>query len=137
MEYGSSMNRNLWYGFLEAGDKSSPVVIDIGLTTDNVDTVYVFNQNRNKILEYKREIIDSKLRELNTSETELIKVLTAAYEQVLETFLPKSVKTPAVNYGEGHTATVSKAHTEDEAIREDDYQDYGDFEEEREEEDIN
>ena len=121
------MNRNLWYGFLEAGEKSSPVVIDIGLTTKKADTVYVFNQNRNKILEYKRDIIDSKLRELNADESGLINTLTAAYEQIREAFLPTHIKSPPLNYADGQGSTaITATHADDDAIVEGDYDDFND-----------
>ena len=127
------MNRNLWYGVLEAGEKSSPVVIDIGLTTKKADTVYVFNQSRNKILEYKRDIIDSKLRELSADESELINTLTAAYEQIREAFLPTHIKSPPLSYADDRgKAAITAIHADDDAIIEDDYEDFNDGADEEE-----
>ena len=130
------MNRNLWYGFLDAGVRSSPVIIDLALTTDKPDTVYVFNHNRNKILEYKRDIIDSKLREFNADETALISVLTAAYEQAREAFFPKYIKTPPLDFSLDQGAANHKARTDDDPLGEDNYSDFNDFDV-AEEEDAN
>lgn len=77
---GSSKNKGpLWYGYLEAGDKSTAVIRDERLDTGNRKTTYVFNLARNEILEYTREIVEPKLRELKPSEAKLIDALDAAY----------------------------------------------------------
>ncbi len=77
---GSSKNKDpLWYGYLEAGDKSTAVIRDERLDTGNRKTTYVFNLARNEILEYTREIVEPKLRELKPSEAKLIAALDAAY----------------------------------------------------------
>lgn len=69
----------LWYGYLEAGDKSTPVVFDRRLDTGNPETVYLFNLERDTIVPYKRAIVDAKLRELGAHETGLIGRLKSAY----------------------------------------------------------
>ena len=61
-------NNNIWYGFLEAGEKSSPVVRDLSLETDNAKTVYLYNFTRGIFLEYSREIVEPKLRALKTGD---------------------------------------------------------------------
>ncbi|HSN56161.1 MAG TPA: hypothetical protein VLT32_15930 [Candidatus Sulfomarinibacteraceae bacterium] len=41
----------LWFGFLEAGSKGSPVVREDGMETGNRDTIYLYNFLKGKILE--------------------------------------------------------------------------------------
>ena len=62
MSASSKRKKNLWYGYLEAGANSSPVIRDDGLNTGNPKTVYLFNLARGCILEYSREIVEPKLR---------------------------------------------------------------------------
>jgi hypothetical protein len=57
-------NNSIWYGFLEAGEKSSPVVRDLSLETDNAKTVFLYNFARGIFLEYALEIVEPKLRAL-------------------------------------------------------------------------
>lgn len=65
------MSKNsIWYGYLEAGDKSSAVVMDERLETGNPDTIYLFNLARKEIIQYSRNIAQPKLRELREDETE-------------------------------------------------------------------
>ena len=82
----------LWYGFLEAGDRSSPVAKDPKLTTGNPDTVYMYNLQRNEIIEYKRAIAEPKLRELKTNEGEALKELKAAFAKALKEFTPRRAR---------------------------------------------
>lgn len=80
----------LWFGYLEAGDKSSPVVIDPMLDTGNPKTVYMYNLNANKITEYKREIAEPKLRALNDKETTLTQDLQQGYAVARKGFAPRN-----------------------------------------------
>jgi hypothetical protein len=91
-EERSTMNEinNLWFGYLEAGDKSSPVVIDPMLDTGNPKTVYMYNLNANKITEYKREIAEPKLRALNDKETGLTQDLQQGYAVASKEFTPRN-----------------------------------------------
>lgn len=76
----SSKNKGpLWYGYLEAGDKSTPVIRDERLDTGNRKTLFLFNLARGQILEYTREIVEPKLRELKPNEAGKIDELNAAY----------------------------------------------------------
>lgn len=84
----------LWYGFLEAGDRSSPVAKDPKLTTGNPDTVYMFNLQRNEIIEYKRAIAEPKLRNLKANEGDALKELKAAFAKALKEFTPRSARVP-------------------------------------------
>jgi hypothetical protein len=66
------MSKNdTWYGFLQAGDQSSPVVRDAKLVTKNPKTIYLFNHVRGKLLEYSREIVEPKLRDLHPDDVPL------------------------------------------------------------------
>lgn len=82
-------DNNLWYGYLEAGIKSSPVLSDRRLNTGDPKTIYLFNLNRNEILEYKREIIEPKLRELTEQEQALCAELKSAFNKARSGFIPR------------------------------------------------
>lgn len=78
-----------WYGYLEAGAKSSPVLMDSSLSTGNAKTVYLFNLDRQRILEYSREVVDAKLRPLQTVEKDVIAALQTGYAQARAGFVPR------------------------------------------------
>lgn len=81
------MSKNsVWYGFLEAGRKSSPVVLDSRLQTRNPKTVYLFNYVQGKFLEYSREIVEPKLKELSPDDN-LLKELKSAYKSGRKNFV--------------------------------------------------
>ena len=100
-------NSPVWYGFLQAGDRSSPVIRDDRLDTGNRKTMYLFNLNRNLILEYSREVVEPKLRDLKPDESVTVSELDAAYKKVRRNFkdrgagirniLNRSSSTPASN----------------------------------------
>jgi len=100
-------NSPVWYGFLQAGDRSSPVIRDDRLDTGNRKTVYLFNLSRNSILEYSREVVEPKLRDLRPDESSAISDLDAAYKKARRSFkdrgasvrniLNRSSSTPASN----------------------------------------
>jgi hypothetical protein len=81
---------DVWFGYLEAGDKSSPVLIDPRLDTGNSNTVYMYNLNSQRIIEYKREIAEPKLRQLKDPEKDLTKDLVRGYESARKEFTPRS-----------------------------------------------
>lgn len=96
---GSSKSKaSQWYGYLEAGSRSSAVIRDDRLETGNPKTVFLFNLARHEILEYSREIVEPKLRELKSSETKLIQELDAAYTEARRNF--KDRRTRPLNIGE-------------------------------------
>ena len=70
---------SIWCGYLEAGEKGSPVVLDQRLDTGNPDTIYLFNLKRNEIIQYNRRITEPKLRELVEDERAAMPDLKAAY----------------------------------------------------------
>ena len=85
---------NIWYGFLQAGEKSSPVVRDAALETKSLKTVYLFNYTRGEFLEYSREIVEPKLRELNSDDVSLAE-LKRAFKAARKAFQPAA--SPAVS----------------------------------------
>ena len=81
------MSKNdVWYGYLKAGEKSSPVVRDMSLETKSQKTIYLYNHTRGCFLEYSREISEPKLREL-TSEDIPLKELRSAFRTARKAFL--------------------------------------------------
>jgi hypothetical protein len=82
-------NKNLVCKYLEAGSKSSAVVIDPTLLTGNGQTIYLYNQQRNQIIEYRRDIVETKLRELTGEEAKSVRALQQAYAKARPDFTPR------------------------------------------------
>lgn len=78
----------LWFGFLDAGNNSTPVVRDDSLSTGDPSTLYLFNFARQAFREYKRELVQPKLRELSATEVSL-KELRAAFKAARANFVPR------------------------------------------------
>lgn len=76
------------YAYLEAGAKSSPVALDPGLDTGKPETVWLFNLVRDEFVEYRRDIVEAKLRDLTAGEQQLCKKLKAAFAKARDTFQP-------------------------------------------------
>ena len=91
----------IWYGFLDAGKKSSPVVLDTRLETDNPKTIYLFNYARGKILEYSREIVESKLKDLQPND-DFLKELKSAFKTARKGFVAERTA-----HRRGITAAIS------------------------------
>lgn len=81
---------SVWFGFLEAGEKGSPVARDFKLDTTKADTVYLYNFRRQEFIEYKLAIVESKLRELRADEKDLGKELEAAFKKARKDFKGKN-----------------------------------------------
>lgn len=81
--------KECWYGYLEAGPKGSLVVMDPGLSTGNGKTIYLFNLERQRILEYSRVVVEGKLRPLTPAERPLVASLQSAYAQAKSGFSPR------------------------------------------------
>jgi len=62
MAISSKSKASLWYGYLNAGARSSPVLRDERLVTGNPKTLYLFNLVRSEILKYVHEIVEKILR---------------------------------------------------------------------------
>ena len=86
MSASSKTKNPLWYGHLEAGNRSSAVIRDERLDTGSTKTVFLFNLARGEILEYSRDVVEPKLRELKPSEAKTIKKLDAAYAEARRNF---------------------------------------------------
>lgn len=111
------MSKNdIWYGYLKAGEKSSPVVRDMSLETNSKSTVYLYNHKKGAILEYAREIVEPKLCELNSEDTPLDEI-RSAFNAARKAFLSGRIvrkwekDTPADS-----TPVSSKSDTEDDKI---------------------
>lgn len=88
-----AMSENtIWYGFLEAGVHSSPVVRDTSLQTKSRKTMYLYNHLRGKFLEYSCEIVEPKLRELDPGDIPL-KQLSSAFKAARKAFVHDKVTT--------------------------------------------
>lgn len=103
-----------WYGYLNAGKRSSPVLRDERLDTGNPKTLYLYNLARGQILEYAREIVDNKLRELKAAESGYIAELDAGYKKARRSF---KARVAGSHYTAGHDVAVfheRKDRSEDE-----------------------
>jgi hypothetical protein len=72
--------KDIWYGMLEAGEKSSPVVRDTTLDASPAK-VWLYNHARDQFIEYAKAIVEPKLRDLSDddiSRDELDKAFKAA-----------------------------------------------------------
>lgn len=85
-------NKDLWCGFLEAGTKSSPILISSILETNSEKTVYMYNLSRDAIIEYQRQIVEPKIRELKADEADLIEQLVSGYNAAKKNFSAKTRK---------------------------------------------
>lgn len=83
-------DKQLWYGYLEAGNKSTAVLLDRSLNTGNSETFYLFNLARGEILEYSRKIVEPKLRELQGKEMDLVASLKSGYDGTRSSFTPRA-----------------------------------------------
>lgn len=101
-------DNTLWYGYLEAGERSSPVVMDNRLNTGDPTTVYLFNLQRGEIIEHKRAIAEPKLRELKGKEQEVLAELKSAYRKARNGFTPRGAKIASVPE-KGRPAAAAKA----------------------------
>lgn len=101
-------DNTLWYGYLEAGERSSAVAMDNRLNTGDPTTVYIFNLQRGEIIEYKRAIVEPKLRELKGKEQELEGELKNAYRKARNGFTPRGARVANVPE-KGRPAAPAKA----------------------------
>lgn len=101
-------DNTLWYGYLDAGERSSAVAMDNRLNTGDPTTVYIFNLQRSEIIEYKRAIVEPKLRELKGKEQELEAELKSAFRKARNGFTPRGAKVANVPE-KGRPAAPAKA----------------------------
>jgi hypothetical protein len=88
----AAKKKKLWFGFLEAGEKGSPVVRDAGLETGSPKTVYLFNFMKGKILEYRWDIVGAKLRELTERELAMVPEMRKSFMSAREGFEPRPAR---------------------------------------------
>ena len=106
---------SFWYGYLNAGTRSSPVLRDTRLDTGNTKTLYLFNLVRGEILEYAREVVEKKLRELKPAESGFVADLDAGYKKARRNF-------------KGHYASISNITKRSVAVFKEKVDDYDDSE---------
>ena len=82
----TSKGNSCWYGYLKAGKRSSPVLRDNSLESGNPKTIYMYNLNRDEIIEYVVEVVEKKLRDLKSDESGYIKELDAGYKKARRNF---------------------------------------------------
>lgn len=93
----AAKRNSLWFGFLDAGAKGSLVVRDHSIDTGAPNTIYLFNFAKGRILEYRRDIAEPKLRELNDKEREKLRDLRQAFNKARNGFTPRvAVRAPRV-----------------------------------------
>ena len=80
-------DKHLWFGYLQAGDKSSLVVQDSRVESGDKRSLYLYNHLRKQMVEYRRDIIEPKLRDAQPEEFNA-EELTRAYQQALRQAKP-------------------------------------------------
>ena len=116
----SKSKASTWYGYLKAGARSSAVLRDNRLDTGNPNTFYMFNLSRGAILEYAREIVEKKLRELKPDESGFIKELDAGYKKARRNFKDRGAAVRSIVKRAARKSPDEKKQVEDsEVITED------------------
>lgn len=113
-------NNQILCKYLEAGAKSSPVVLDTGLSTSNDKTIYLYHQLRNQIIEYRRDIVEAKLRDLTADEAKGSKGLQQAYTKALAGFTPRGASALTIPEKAAPQKTVSESDNDDSSDSDDD-----------------
>lgn len=81
-------NKHLWVGYLTLADKKKTLVAsDERVETGKPKTLYLYNQERDQIIEYGRDIIQAKLKDAPEADYDAAKI-TAAYKKALKSKLP-------------------------------------------------
>jgi hypothetical protein len=124
----------IWCGHLEAGDRSSAVLRDERLETGNPKTIYLYNLARDEILQYSRELVEPKLRELRANETALAEELKEAYTKARRTFkfnpervltapVRKQVRSPSDKRSTGSDDSYSAGDADTESLSDEEWVD--------------
>jgi len=108
-----SKKSKIWCGYLDAGTKSSPVLLDPKLETGDSKTFYLYNHKRNQILEYRKDLIEPKLRELNGKENDLIDQIKKDYSKVRGEFMPRKTANKNLTESSAASAKPKKADSPD------------------------
>ncbi|MEZ5541260.1 MAG: hypothetical protein R3F42_04375 [Pseudomonadota bacterium] len=118
----SKGSASCWYGYLMAGERSSPVLRDEGFETGNRKTVYLYNLKRGEIVEYDLATVAAKLRDLKPSEAGFIGELDAGYKKARRAFKGRGGRDRSVV--EAAIIPLAKPadtdYSDDEALDEDD-----------------
>lgn len=81
-------NKHFWVGYLTMGDKKTTLVArDERVETGKSSTVFLYNQERDQIVEYNREIIEAKLKDAPEADYDAKKMIDA-YKKALRNKLP-------------------------------------------------
>ena len=80
-------DNSLWVGYLALANKKVLVASDDRVDTGNRKTIFLYNQERNEIVEYSREIIQDKLKDA-PAEDYNDKEIATAYQQALRKAKP-------------------------------------------------
>lgn len=102
------------FKYLDAGAKSSPVVMDPGLPTGNDQTIYLYHHQRDQIIEYRRDIVEAKLRDLSAAEAKTTKELQQAYEKARASFNPRGAAAMAIPEKSAQPAKAAPSRNSDE-----------------------
>ncbi len=97
------------FAYLDAGAKSSPVALDPGLSTGKPETVWLFNLARGEFVEYRRDIVEAKLRDFKEGEEALCKELKKAFTRARKTFhtrVPQRLSIPPESPGQSANDTA-------------------------------
>lgn len=88
----AAKRNSLWFGYLEANEKGTPVVRDTSMDTGTPMTIYLFNLKKGRILEYRRDIVEPKLRELTSEEAKSVSEIRKAFEKARNGFTPRALR---------------------------------------------
>lgn len=114
-------NKNLWVGYLTQTNKKILVASDDRVDTGNRKTIFLYNQDRNEIVEYSREIIQAKLKDAPAEDYNAEK-MAAAYQQALRKAVPnlyRVIFTPNSGGGAKPAGKKSTATIGDDAMGDD------------------
>lgn len=81
-------NKNLWVGYLTMPDKKKTLVAsDNRVETGKSSTIYLYNQERDQIVEYSHEIIKAKIKDAPEADYDAGKI-AKAYKNALRNKVP-------------------------------------------------
>ncbi len=89
-------DKHIWVGYLSLANKKTLVASDDRVDTGNRKTLFLYNQERNDIVEYSREIIEAKLKAAPAADYNVDEI-AAVYQKALRKTKPnvyRAVFTP-------------------------------------------
>ena len=84
-------DKHLWVGYLTQKDKQVLVASDSRVETGNPKTIFLYNQERNALVEYSKEIITPKLKDADSSDYNA-SAIGKAYQNALRSSNPNLYK---------------------------------------------